>query len=101
DDVVVVEFNEQVHDALGGRWLTAADTAALDAALHTMSPEGETALYDALMDGLEHLDSAVQARRVLVLVSDGGDNASRATLDQVLERARRSSVTIYSIGVFD
>jgi Ca-activated chloride channel family protein len=37
----------------------------------------------------------------MVLVSDGGDNASSTTFDEVLARARRSDVTIYTIGLFD
>jgi len=40
-------------------------------------------------------------RKVLVVVSDGGDNASRASLDQVLKLAEQSSSLIYAIGVFD
>jgi VWFA-related protein len=101
DELLVIDFNDVVHDTLGGRHIAAADTPELHAALETLRPAGQTALYDALMDGLEHLDRSTRARRVLVLVSDGGDNVSRATLDDVLYRAQRSSVTIYSIGLFD
>jgi VWFA-related protein len=101
DDLRVIEFNDTVRDALGGREITAADVAELEAALRTLRPEGQTALYDALMTGLDHLERSTRQRRVLVLVSDGGDNASRATLDDVLERARRSNVTIYAIGLYD
>jgi len=36
-----------------------------------------------------------------VLLSDGGDNVSKATLDQVLAHARRSNVAIYAIGIYD
>jgi Ca-activated chloride channel homolog len=53
------------------------------------------------MDGLSHLDDATHARRVLVLISDGADNVSRASLEDVLTRARHSNVTIYTIGLFD
>jgi Ca-activated chloride channel homolog len=101
DELLVIEFNDEVRDALDGRRLTAADIPALAATLRTLSPAGQTALYDALMDGLEHLDSSTHARRVLILISDGGDNVSHATLDEVLDRAQRSNVTIYSIGLFD
>jgi Ca-activated chloride channel family protein len=101
DELLVIEFNDAVRDALDGRHVTAADTPELSAALHTLHPSGQTALYDALMDGLGHLDGSTRARRVLVLISDGGDNVSHATLDDVLDRARRSNVTIYSIGLFD
>jgi VWFA-related protein len=101
DELLVIEFNDVVRDTLDGRHISAADTPELGAALQTLRPAGQTALYDALIDGLEHLDGSSRSRRVLVLVSDGGDNVSRATLDDVLYRAQRSGVTIYSIGLFD
>jgi VWFA-related protein len=100
DELFVVEFNDRVRDALGGRPLSAGDAAELEAALQTLVPSGRTALYDGLMSGLERLESASLSRRVLVLISDGGDNASVANLDAVLARARRSNVTIYSLGIF-
>ncbi|MBS1818397.1 MAG: VWA domain-containing protein [Acidobacteria bacterium] len=101
DQLLVVEFNERVRDALDGRGITASDLPALERALQGLRPAGQTALYDALTDGLDHLERAEHARRVLVLVSDGGDNASTATLGAVLERARRSNVTLYAIGLYD
>jgi VWFA-related protein len=101
DELLVIEFNDDVRDALGGRRLSAADAADLETALRSLRPDGQTALYNALVDGLDHLERATRARRVMVLVSDGGDNASTTTFDEVLSRARRSDVTIYTIGLFD
>jgi VWFA-related protein len=101
DELLVIEFNDDVRDALGGRRLSAADAGDLEAALRSLRPDGQTALYNALIDGLDHLERATRARRVMVLVSDGGDNASSTTFDEVLARARRSDVTIYTIGLFD
>ena len=62
---------------------------------------GRTALYDALIAGLDHLNDASRPRKALVVISDGGDNASRATLDAVLARAHKSNAAIYTIGVYD
>ena len=101
DELRVVQFNDSVGDVLGGRKLTAADTPELQAALHSLVPKGRTALYDALLDALNHLEQSRLPRKVIVLVSDGADNASVSTFDQVLKRARRSNVTIYAIGIFD
>jgi Ca-activated chloride channel family protein len=101
DELLVIEFNDDVRDALGGRRLSAADVGDLEAALRSLRPDGRTALYNALVDGLDHLERATRARRVMVLVSDGGDNASTTSFDEVMARARRSDVTIYSIGLFD
>jgi VWFA-related protein len=102
DELFTLRFNDDVRDAVPDhRFLLAADRLALEAALGTMVPEGRTALYDALIAGLEHLDEGTRARKVLIVMSDGGDNASSATLDEVLARARRSNATIYTIGLFD
>jgi VWFA-related protein len=101
DEIFALEFNDSVRDALGGRRLTAADTPELQSALEGLVPQGRTALYDALLDGLTHLEQSAFARKVLILMSDGGDNASEATLDDVLTRAMRSTVTIHAIGLFD
>jgi Ca-activated chloride channel family protein len=101
DEVFVVAFNDSVTDALGGRPISASDHRELESSLLALKPDGRTALYSGIMDGLEHLERARHARRVVVVISDGGDNASRATLDDVLRRARQSNVTIYTIGLFD
>ena len=60
-----------------------------------------TALYDALAAGLEHLKGGTRDRKALVVLSDGGDNASHRRLDDVLQIAQRSSATIYTIGIYD
>jgi VWFA-related protein len=59
-----------------------------------------TALYDALDRALTHLQFGIRDRKALIVVSDGGDNASSQTLDVVVERARRTSVVIYSVILF-
>jgi VWFA-related protein len=101
DELFTLEFSDDVKDALPGRRLFANDLTELEGALMALVPGGRTALYDALVAGLDRLAEGTRPRRVLVLVSDGGDNASTATLHDVLARARASNVTIYTIGVFD
>lgn len=102
DELFAIEFNDSVRDALDGRRILASQAAELEAALRTLVPAGQTALYDAIASGLGRLERSAHSRKVLVLLSDGGDNASRsATLDEILFRATQSNVTIYTIGLFD
>jgi len=102
DELFALRFNDDVRDAVADHhFLLARDRQALEAALMGLVADGRTALYDALMASLERLAEAARARRVLVLISDGGDTASQATLDRVLAKARASNVTIYSIGLFE
>jgi Ca-activated chloride channel homolog len=102
DELFTLAFNDRVQDAVADRaFLRAGDVAALEQALTSLRPEGRTALYDAVMAGLDRLEEGSRSRKILIVMSDGGDNASRATITQVLERARRSDATIYTIGLFD
>ena len=59
--------------------------------------EGETALHDALIDSLYYF-RGLTGQRALVLLSDGDDNASYFNYKDVIEYARRSGVSIYTIG---
>jgi len=102
DELFVVRFNDDVQHVIRDRpFLFADDLAALNVALRSMRPDGRTALYDALVEGIDHLGRGSRARKALVVVSDGGDNASAATLDQVLGRARESNATIYTLGIYE
>ncbi len=100
DELFIVPFSDTVL-AERARLVTALDARALQAQLQSMAAQGRTALYDALLAALDRLERATQARKALVVVSDGGDNASRSTLNAVLERARRSNVMMFTIGLFD
>ncbi|MGH9320030.1 MAG: VWA domain-containing protein, partial [Vicinamibacteria bacterium] len=70
--------------------------------LRSMKPAGKTALYDAIIAALEEL-SAVEGRKSLLLFSDGDDSGphqegSAATLEESVEAAKDSEVTIYAVG---
>ena len=60
-----------------------------------------TALSDAIHDGLAKMEDARYPRKALLVVSDGGDNASKHSESEVRTQAQRSNVEIYSIGIFD
>ena len=102
DELFAIRFNDDVQDVLPDRpFLMANDLGALESAVTSVRPDGRTALYDGLMAGLDHLAKGTRARKVLVVISDGGDNASETTLDSVLARARDSNAAIYTIGIYD
>jgi Ca-activated chloride channel family protein len=62
---------------------------------------GQTAIFDTVMDGLIMVRHGRYDKKALLLVTDGMDNASQATLQQVVAQARRMGVLIYSIGIGD
>ena len=62
-------------------------------------PRGQTALYDACVIALDEVGKRPNPRRVLLLITDGQDNSSRLTLDQLRKKIRASDVQIYAVGI--
>lgn len=67
--------------------------------LSTLDPYGRTALYDAVLLGLEALDQTPQRHRALVVLSDGEDNSSRANLVEVEQAVSARHATVYTVGI--
>jgi Ca-activated chloride channel family protein len=102
DEMFGLAFNEHVRAALPSSTPFTSDPEVFSAALGAaMGAEGLTAMYDALGSGLRYVAKGRHPRRVLVLVGDGGDNASATTFDQVLREAQASNAAIYTVGVVD
>lgn len=101
DELFTINFNERIWPGLPPGRLFTSDHQELRAALARSTARGQTALFDALASALEQLDRGAQPRKVLVVVSDGGDNASRARFEEVLDAALRRDVVIYAIGLAD
>lgn len=101
DEMFVVDFNENVSvELLAGKAFT-SDAAELETAVAAVSARGQTALYDAVIEGLTHVELGHQDKKALVIVSDGGDNASHSKFSEMSALAQRSHVVIYSIGLID
>jgi Ca-activated chloride channel family protein len=101
DETFIVNFNSRVWLGLPASKAFTSDRSELHATLTQTRAEGTTALYDALTLALKHLKDGSRQRKALVLLSDGGDNASDTKLDDVLLLAQQSSATIYCIGIYD
>lgn len=101
DEMFVVGFNEDVSvELMEGKAFT-HDAAELEKAIYAVAANGQTALYDAVMEGLIHVQLGQWHKNALIIVSDGGDNASHAKFSDLLALAQRSHVMIYSIGLVD
>jgi Ca-activated chloride channel family protein len=97
DEMFVVDFNDDVWlQILGGKPFT-SNAKDLEAAVSAVSARGRTALYDAVAEGLNHLRFGHCEKKALIIVSDGGDNASHQKFSQILALAQHSQVVIYSI----
>ena len=69
--------------------------------LLTMSPSGSTALLDGLYLGISEMRNARNAKRALLLISDGGDNHSRYSEDEIKRLVREADIQLYAIGIFE
>lgn len=101
DRLFVVNFNEKVTLGLPSTIGFTHRTQELEHAISAAPAEGMTALYDALIKALERLKAGQRDKKVLLVISDGGDNASVHTLADVLKLAAQSRTMIYTIGTFE
>jgi Ca-activated chloride channel homolog len=101
DQIFVVNFNEHVSMGLPADTPFANNAAQLGKALSRNAITGMTALYDAIAVSLEHLQRGKWDKKVLIVVSDGGDNASKRNLAQIISIVNQSNALIYTMGVFD
>jgi len=101
DEMFVVNFNEKVTLGLPSNIKMSNRPDQLAKAISGTPPEGMTALYDAVLTGLDRLREGSHEKKVLVVVSDGGDTASRHKVDEVIQAVERSAALVYTLGIFD
>jgi len=97
DQMFAIVFNERVRLGLPKSIEFTTNRLQLIASLARFTPGGKTALYDAVIAGLEQLDKGAYQKHVLLVLSDGGDNASEHTEKEMLRRVEASSALIYTI----
>ncbi|MGA7928870.1 MAG: VWA domain-containing protein [Candidatus Sulfotelmatobacter sp.] len=97
DEVFVVNFNDEYY--LDQDFTN--DLLKLKEALEKIDARGGTALYEAVVASAEHLKrDATLERKVLFVVTDGEDNASRETLEQAVKQLQEENgPSVYAIGV--
>ena len=101
DQLFVVNFNENVTLGLPGEISFTSRADELERAIGATPAAGRTALYDAVIQGLERTREGGPERKVMIVFSDGGDNASAHGLPEVLKRVSQSNVVVYTVGIFD
>ncbi|MCU1327343.1 MAG: von Willebrand factor, type [Bryobacterales bacterium] len=97
DEAFVVNFNDEAYLDTPG---FTSDISILEQALTKINAKGGTAMRDALRMSMEELrKKAKRDKKVLLVVTDGNDNASTETLESVVREAQQSDVLIYAIGL--
>ena len=72
-----------------------------EALTNSLTVLGKTAFYDGVSEAIDGVGKGSHERRVVIVLSDGGDNASRATFDELLKKVQASNVVIYTIALID
>jgi len=102
DEFLPLVFNEQVSAVLPSpKRFTSDSTELRDALTRSLGARGRTAFHDALAEAIDGVGRGRHERKALVVVSDGGDNASRLTFTEAFEKVLASNVVIYSIAIVD
>ena len=101
DEMFVINFNEHVVPGLPPGVSFTGDPQALEAAINNFPSTGRTALYDAVIQGIDHLVLSNQKEKILLVIGDGGDNASKHDQHEVMEAVEKSDAIVYCIGLFD
>ena len=101
DETFVVNFNDHAFEGLPPETPFSSDPQQLRAALLGPKPAGRTALYDALALAADHLAKGKWENKVILLISDGGDNNSSHNFAETMHALEMSGATVYSIALFD
>jgi Ca-activated chloride channel family protein len=97
DEFFLVSFNERAE-------LTSSFTNSVEDLQSRMMltvPKGRTALLDAIYLGLSQMRGAHNAKRALLILSDGGDNHSRYNESDIKRLVREADTQLYAVGIFD
>ena len=95
DEFFLMAFNHRPRPLIG--WTR--DQGDVRHALAALRPSGGTAIYDAILEGLPLIEKRTRQRAAILVISDGADTASTATLRELRPALRRSDAFVYAIAI--
>lgn len=96
DEVFIVNFNDEAY--LDADFTS--DISLMEQGLTKIDSRGGTAMRDAIRMSIDHLrEKGKRDKKVILVVTDGNDNASTYTLDSLVRLAQQDDVVIYAIGL--
>jgi len=95
DEVFLYRFSD--HPTFVQGWTT--DRDSLSRAIARIVPNGGTAMYDAVLEAIPYAATGHNQKKALVVISDGNDTSSIATLREVRDRLRDGEVLVYAVGI--
>ncbi len=98
DEIFIVNFNDDYYLDLRDKDFS-NDVKELKEALEKTNTRGSTAFYDAARASLQHLKRGTRQKKVLLVITDGVDNASISNFNTVLREAQQSEAGIYLVAL--
>ena len=97
DEVFIVNFNDE--------WFLdvpfTSDIHKMEQGIGKIDSRGGTAMRDAISASLDYMkDKAKKDKKVLLIITDGNDNASNTSLEKIVARSNQSETLVYAIGLF-
>ncbi len=97
DEVFVVNFNDEAYLDVD----FTSDLKKLEEGVARIDSRGGTAMRDAIDLAMDHLKKAKRDKKVLVVVTDGNDNASEVSLERLIQKAQQKEIGVYTIGLLN
>jgi Ca-activated chloride channel family protein len=97
DEFFLIEFNDRPQ-------LVTPFTTSTDEVQNQLTftqSKGRTALLDGIYMAMSHMKKAHNPRKAILIISDGGDNSSRYTENEIKNAVREADVQVYAIGIFE
>jgi Ca-activated chloride channel family protein len=98
DEVFVVNFNDDLYLDV----TMTSDVRKMEEGIAQIDSRGGTAMRDAISASIDYLrEKATKDKKVLLVITDGNDNASAITLEKLVQRAQQADVLIYAVGLLN
>lgn len=97
DEFFVISFNDRPTEVSG----FTNDVDKLQAKMTFTEAKGRTALIDAIYLGMNEMRKAKYSRKVLLIISDGGDNHSRYSEQDIRRIIKEADVQVYAVGIYE
>jgi VWFA-related protein len=97
DEAFVVNFNDDFYLDLDKDFTSSIPE--LKEALERIDSRGSTALYDAVIGSLDHVQKGTKDKKVLLVITDGEDNTSHTSLEKAIKEIQKTDTVIYTIGL--